>query len=171
MALLAGALSSPWLWKLRGPSFTALGEPQRSNECPIRMLLIVFGHSAAPQQTIATVVTHCWSESRRLLNTNYVVARTHSTDVVTSTRGIQLSETEHIFSWMKTSQDIIYRTMSVSIFVCEANLYDLMLFVHSFIHSFMHFDVKNSKNYRSDANHKPSLLQSVQLLHTNTLTH
>ena len=30
---------------------------------------------------------------------------------------------------------------------------------------------KNSKNYRSDANQKPSFLQSVQLLHTNTPTH
>ena len=30
---------------------------------------------------------------------------------------------------------------------------------------------KNSKNYRSDANQKPSFLQSVQPLHTNTLTH
>ena len=28
---------------------------------------------------------------------------------------------------------------------------------------------KNSKNYRSDANQKPSFLQSVQPLHTNTL--
>ena len=33
------------------------------------------------------------------------------------------------------------------------------------------FFFKNSKNYRSDANQKPSFLQSVQLLHTNTLTH
>ena len=32
-------------------------------------------------------------------------------------------------------------------------------------------DQKNSKNYRSDANQKPSFLQSVQLLHTNTPTH
>ena len=32
-------------------------------------------------------------------------------------------------------------------------------------------NIKNSKNYRSDANQKPSLLQSVQPLHTNTLTH
>ena len=30
---------------------------------------------------------------------------------------------------------------------------------------------KNSKNYRSDAIQKPSSLQSVQLLHTNTLTY
>ena len=30
---------------------------------------------------------------------------------------------------------------------------------------------KNSKNYRSNANQKPLFLQSVQLLHTNTLTY
>ena len=29
---------------------------------------------------------------------------------------------------------------------------------------------KNSKNYRSDANQKPSFLKSVQLVHTNALT-
>ena len=33
------------------------------------------------------------------------------------------------------------------------------------------YTYKNSKNYRSDAHQKPSFLQSVQLLHTDTLTH